>query len=170
MKGRKPIPTALHKSRGTLNTTRHEKGRAGEPIANGDLIDAPDWMTEGQQASWRYAIENAPLHLLKRIDRGVLAVWVIAEEQHRLAAMAQARMDAISAMPMLVKDRFKQAMASPYVGLTHRAGLRMLKAASELGFSPAARPRIASGAAAEPPAPDESPWARLRVLQGGKPA
>ena len=33
MRGRKPIPTDLHKLRGTLNTTRHGKGRTGEPEA-----------------------------------------------------------------------------------------------------------------------------------------
>ena len=33
MRGSKPIPTDLHKLRGTLNATRHGKGRSGEPEA-----------------------------------------------------------------------------------------------------------------------------------------
>jgi phage terminase small subunit len=44
----------------------------------------------------------------------------------------------------------------------------MLRAASELGFSPAARPRLAPGQAAH--RPEDEPWVHLRLLQGGKDA
>jgi phage terminase small subunit len=42
----------------------------------------------------------------------------------------------------------------------------MLKAGSELGFSHAARPRLATGA--QDPADDHSPWTQLKVIHGGK--
>ena len=49
MRGRKPIPTDLHRLRGTLNPTRHGKGRTGEPEAVADLPpEPPGWMGEGQ--------------------------------------------------------------------------------------------------------------------------
>jgi phage terminase small subunit len=44
----------------------------------------------------------------------------------------------------------------------------MIKAASELGFSPAARPRLAAGA--QEPAEEHSPWSQLKVIHGGKSA
>ena len=51
----------------------------------------------------------------------------------------------------------------------NRAAALMIKAASELGFSPAARPRLAAQAAQDP-ADEHSPWARLKVIHGGKEA
>ena len=69
MRGRKPKPTALHDLHGTFRATRH-KAREAEPKAVGDLLsEPPDWMTDGQQAGWRYAVENAPKGVLRRIDR-----------------------------------------------------------------------------------------------------
>ena len=38
MRGRKPIPTELHKMRGTHNATKHGRDRTGEPIAEGELL------------------------------------------------------------------------------------------------------------------------------------
>lgn len=165
MKGRKPKPTALHKLEGTFNVTDH-RHRAREPVAAGDLLpDPPKWMTADQKSVWCYAIEHAPKSLLKMIDRGALAVWVLAEDQHRLAAEMQAKIDTGSALPLLTKDKNGVPVVSPYLGIINRAGLRMLRAASELGFSPAARPRLIADT---PPAVDSSPWAQLTVIDGGR--
>ncbi len=46
----------------------------------GDLDEPPSWLTESQKEGWRYAIANAPRGLLKRLDRSVLTIWVIAED------------------------------------------------------------------------------------------
>jgi P27 family predicted phage terminase small subunit len=169
MRGRKPIPTDLHKLRGTLNTTRHGKGRSGEPEAAGDLPpEPPGWMSEGQQAGWRHAVEHAPKGILKAIDRGMLAVWIEAEDRHRTAAAMQARLDLGAKLPLLTKTKDGTAIASPYLGIMNRAAAIMIKAASELGFSPAARPRLAASAAQGDPADEHSPWSRLKVIHGGK--
>src|SRR4051812_10404221 len=126
MRGRKPIPTDLHKLRGTLNTTRHGKGQSGEPEAMGDLSpEPPGWMSEGQQASWRYAVEHAPRGILRQIDRGILAVWVEAEERHRTAAMMQAQLDQGTKLPLLTKTKDGTAIASPYLGILNRAAAIM---------------------------------------------
>ena len=64
MRGRKPKPTALHELHGTLNATRHGKGRSGEPVAEGDLPpEPPGWMSEGQQAGWRHAVGISPAYV-----------------------------------------------------------------------------------------------------------
>ena len=171
MRGRKPLPTGLHKVRGTYNATRHGKGRASEPVAEGDLGPAaPDWMTPDQKAGWRHALEHAPAGVLRKIDAGILAVWVIAESQHRAAVVAQARMDSASALPFLVKNKDGLAAASPYVGIINQSALRMLKAASELGFSPASRPRLGGPGdrPGQPPASEASPWDQFTVINGGR--
>jgi P27 family predicted phage terminase small subunit len=170
MRGRKPTPTNLHQLRGTYNVTRHGKDRSGEPKATGDLAAAPpEWMTEAQQAGWRYAIEHAPRGILKAIDRGMLAVWVEAEERHRTAAAMQAQLDQGTKLPLLTKTKDGTAVPSPYIGIMTRAAAIMIKAASELGFSPAARPRLAAQAASSPD-DEQSPWAQLKVIHGGKAA
>jgi hypothetical protein len=43
----------------------------------------------------------------------------------------------------------------------------MLKAASDLGFSPAARPRIGTGGNGGK-TDDESPWGQFEVINGGR--
>jgi P27 family predicted phage terminase small subunit len=168
MRGRKPTPTALHQLRGTFNATRHGKGRAGEPRAEGELPSAaPDWLTPDQQQGWTYAVQHAPAGVLRAIDAGLLAVWVEAECRHRAATIAQARLDQGSALPLLTKTRDGTPVQSPYLGIINRAALVMIKAASELGFSPAARPRL-GGAGGAPEGDGESPWAEFQVISGGR--
>jgi len=167
--GPKPIPTALHQLRGSFNATRHGRDRIGEPTAEGDLpAAAPDWMSPGQKEGWAYAMAHAPKGLLKAIDRGVLAIWVEAEDRHRTAVQQQARLDASSSLPLMTRGKDGQPIASPYLRLIRHAAETMLRAASELGFTPAARPRLAPGQT-EAPA-HESPWTRLKVIHGGQDA
>jgi len=181
MPGRKPKPTALLKLMGTANVTRL-KERGPEPEAPGDLlVEPPDWFSEGQAASWRYAVENAPLHILRRVDRGMLTVWCEAEDRHRRATEAQATLDRRSPkMPFMMARKRKgmddpdgkpttitELTISPYLAVITAAAGTMARASSDLGFSPAARPRLAQnnpGAAV----PNDSPWHRLKVLQGGR--
>lgn len=171
--GRKPKPTALHELQGTLNTTKH-RSRVTEPQPPGDPLHAPpDWLTDSQKEGWRYAIAHAPANLLKPIDRTVLVVWVEAEDRHRRATLAQAGLDARNPLMQLVLPRSRGAgkgtelVESPYVRIITRAAETLLRATAELGFSPAARPRLSAPDAPHQPAPGD-PWARLKVLQGGK--
>jgi hypothetical protein len=50
-----------------------------EPKPDGDLSEAPNWLNEYLRAGWAYALANSPPGLLKRIDRGALVAWVVAE-------------------------------------------------------------------------------------------
>jgi P27 family predicted phage terminase small subunit len=170
MRGRKPKPTKLHKLQGTLNVTRH-KDRSSEPQAQGDLLATPpSWMSAAQQAGWRHAVAHAPRGVMRQIDRGVLAIWVVAEDQHRIATMMQAELDQTTRLLLLTKNKDGTPTLSPYVTIINRAAATMLKAGSELGFSPAARPRLAAGALPPGALADEGEqgWGRLKVLQGGK--
>jgi P27 family predicted phage terminase small subunit len=165
MPGRRPKPTALHKLQGTFNVTDHGRARAREPVPAGELDDPPPGLTASQQAGWRYAVENMPRGVLKRIDRGVLTIWIEAEDRHHTAMTMQAKLDQDATLKLLV--RTPQGLApSPYNDILDKTAKTMFRAAAELGFSPAARPRI--HVAPEPGEVDaDNPWATLRLIPGG---
>ncbi len=162
MRGRKPLATSLHVLRGTYHATKHGRDRAGEPVAEGEIPDAPDWMSDSQRQIWADAVDNAPLGVLKACDAGILTVWVIAADQHQVASLQQAKLDAGASLPLMSVDRNGTPLPSPYLGIINKAALVMLKAGSELGFSPSTRPRmVGSPGKAEP-----SPWDEIdRPLQ-----
>jgi len=108
-----------------------------EPIPEGDLADAPDWMSESQKTGWNYAIENAPAGLLKKLDRSVLAAWVVAEDLHRRAAEMIEKFGILTKAP-----NTGLPIQSPYLPVVNKQAQIMLKAAEQLGFSPATRSRI----------------------------
>jgi phage terminase small subunit len=168
MRGRRPKPTALHRLHNTFNQTKHGRDRALEPVAEGDLDAAPPGLTPGQRASWRYAIAHAPRGVLKKIDRGMLKIWVIAEDRLDTANRMQAKLDASTELKLLVRGPLGLG-PSPYEDIIDKNSKRMFRAAQELGFSPAARPRLHADPE-PPPAAADDPWAMLRLIPGGKDA
>jgi P27 family predicted phage terminase small subunit len=139
MRGRKPKPTKLKELAGNPGKRRIA---AGEPKPEGNLAEPPEWMTDSQRAGWAYALAHAPRGLLKKIDRSALAIWVCAEDYHRQANQEQAALGRL-----LVKtEKNGVTVQSPYLPIINKQAQVMLKAAEQLGFTPAARPRIATGA------------------------
>jgi P27 family predicted phage terminase small subunit len=107
-----------------------------EPKPRGNLYDAPAWLTEAQRTGWDYAIECAPFGLLKRLDRSTLVAWVVAEDLHRQAA------EKLNGGAMLIKTPNGMPVQSPYLSILNKQAMIMLKAASEMGFTPASRSRV----------------------------
>jgi P27 family predicted phage terminase small subunit len=143
MKGRKPTPSRLKALRGNPGKRALPKN---EPKPAGELNAPPDWLTPNQQSGWTYALDNAPRGLLKALDRSVLVAWVIAEDLHRRAAEELERSGAL-----LVKaPNTGLPIQSPYLPIINKQAQIMIKAAEQLGFSPAARPRLAEGFKALP--------------------
>jgi P27 family predicted phage terminase small subunit len=129
--------------RGTYRPSRHDK-RAAATVTPGELsAEPPAWMSETQAEIWRFAVENAPAGLLKPIDAQVLVTWVTAADQHQTAAQQQNAADRGSSWPLLSADKERLTL-SLYVKIMDQAGARMLRAASELGFSPTSRPKLAA--------------------------
>jgi phage terminase small subunit len=157
----------LHKLHNTGRQDRQYGRRKQEPLPAGDLRDAPDWFNESQKASWDYAITNSPPGLLKLIDRGMLALWVEAEDRHRLATITQNELNRRNGAPFLVKSPLGMVM-SPYVEVIDRAAKIMFKAADHMGFSPVARPRIKVEVSPGSAAAQADPWTQLTVIPGGK--
>jgi P27 family predicted phage terminase small subunit len=157
----------MHKLRGTFNVTKHARDRKGEPIAVGDLTDAPLDLTDAQQDIWSYAIANAPRDVVKLIDRDVLKAWVTCVDTHNTARLMQARLDKDANLKLLIKGPFG-LVESPYIRIMDNCAKTMIRLAQELGFSPAARPRLKVDAPADAETDDDDPWALLRVIPGGK--
>jgi P27 family predicted phage terminase small subunit len=165
MAGRRPKPTALHRLQGTYHTGKHGRDRQFEPIAEGDLSRAPEGLTDSQRAVWRYAIEHAPRHVLKKIDRDMLLIWVEARDRWNTAREMQAQIDRDVTLKLLVRGPMG-LIPSPYNDILDKTAKTMIRVAQDLGFSPAARPRIQMAPEAE--AEDEgNPWTALRLVRGG---
>jgi phage terminase small subunit len=151
-RGRRPKPTELHRLHGTLNVTKHVRDRGREPKAEGDLLaEPPPGLTPGQAEAWLYAVTHAPKGVMRAIDKAVLFVWVVSEDLHRQAAEAQATTSLLLKTP-----HSELPIQSPYIPIINRQALIMLKAASELGFTPVSRPRVfAAGAMPGAALPDD---------------
>ena len=134
MRGRKPKPTALKELEGNPGKRRLNQR---EPKPTGDLYAAPGWMTDSQREGWAYAITHSPHGLLKHLDRSVLAIWVVAEDLHREAAEKIAQYGLLTKSP-----NAGLPLQSPYLAILNKQAQLMLKAGSELGFSPASRTRV----------------------------
>lgn len=168
MAGRRPHPTAMLQLRGSANVTRLARDRSHEPIPLGELADEepPLDLTDSQEEIWRYAIANMPRGVMKRIDRDLLRVWVEASDRHNTARLMQAMLDRDSKLKLLIKTPEGFA-PSPYNDILDKTAKTMFRAAQELGFSPAARPRLK----ADPltidatPEPDvrSDPWSFLEA-------
>ena len=135
MPGPKPKPSHMKLVEGNPG---RRKLNDKEPKPRGNLYDPPDWLTAAQRAGWEYAIESAPIGLLKRLDRSVLVAWVVAEDLHRQAA--QKINDADGAM--LIKTPNGMPAQSPYVSIVNKQAQIMMKAAAEMGFTPASRSKV----------------------------
>ena len=150
MAGRKPLPTTVKRIKGTLQKCRTNMR---EPKPQGDLVEPPDYMTEGARSAWRYALECAPPHLLKRLDMSVLEVWACAADLYRRAQAG------ISKTGLLVKaPNTGVPMQSPYLAIANKQAQIMTKAAVEMGFTPASRSRITQPTDTQI---DLDPWADI---------
>jgi phage terminase small subunit len=166
-RGPSPKPTALLKLRGSFNPAKGD-GRRFEPQPTGELVDMepPNDLTESQEDVWRYAVRHMPRGVMKAIDRDILRVWVEASDRHNTARLMQAMLDRDTKLKLLIKTPDGLA-PSPYNDILDKTAKTMIRVAQELGFSPAARPRIK----ADPPTieaiaePDirADPWSFLET-------
>jgi P27 family predicted phage terminase small subunit len=150
MAGRKPLPTTVKKIKGTLQKCRTN---SREPQPQGDLVEPPTYMTDGAKDAWRYAIDSAPQHLLRRLDMSVLEVWACAADLYRKAQAGLAKTGLLIKAP-----KTGVPMQSPYLAIANKQAQIMTKAATEMGFTPASRSRITLPMEA---ADDLDPWSEI---------
>lgn len=132
--GRKLKPTALKIIEGNPNKARINKR---EPKAKGNLSSPPRHLTSDQKKDWRWVIKHAPLGVLKNIDSSVLEIWVVAYDIYKRAVKA------VNEEGMVVLSPQQGVpMQSPHLATVNRQALIMLKAAAEMGFTPASRGKV----------------------------
>jgi P27 family predicted phage terminase small subunit len=112
-----------------------------DPKPAGDLKTPPAGFDETLKDIWRSAIRNAPPGLLKRIDASVLEVWCVAHRMYRRAVEEVEKSGMVTKSPTT-----GLAIENPYLWSINKQALIMLRAAEQLGFSPASRTRIRAGA------------------------
>lgn len=133
MAGRKPKPTALKLIQGTL---RKDRANMREPKPSGDLLEPPTYFSTEQSEVWNYAIANAPKGLLKRLDISILEIWVTAYVTYRESALK------VKQLGQVIKSPSGYPIVNPYLSNMNKQASIMMKASSEMGFTPTSRSRI----------------------------
>lgn len=133
MAGRKPKPTALKLIQGTL---RKDRANMREPKPSGDLLEPPTYFSIEQSEVWNYAIANAPKGLLKRLDISILEIWVTAYVTYRESALK------VKQLGQVIKSPSGYPIVNPYLSNMNKQASIMMKASSEMGFTPTSRSRI----------------------------
>lgn len=141
MRGRKATPTHLKLLHGNPGK-RALNPAEPEPAGMLSAIQPPEWYDAEHRKVWRTAIDAAPIGLLKELDASIMNIWVCAYVKHQAALMQQALLDENNGLPLLTKTKKGDFVESPYLKIASRQAALMIKAASEMGFTPAARTRI----------------------------
>ena len=131
-----------------------------EPRPEANIPECPPELGPVARAEWdRLVVELAALRLLTNLDRAALAAYCGA---YALWADATAHIEKYGAM---IKSPQGFPIQSPYLAIANRQAEIMMRIASEFGFTPASRSRIAAPAPSAPdlfsslraPAPEDQP-------------
>jgi len=117
----------------------HPPLNANEPRPEAAIPEAPAELSSAARAEWdRLAAELDALGLLTRLDRAALAAYCGA-----YALWAEAT-EAIQKYGAMIKSPQGFPIQSPYLAIANRQAEIMMRIASEFGFTPASRSRIAT--------------------------
>ena len=148
MRGRRPTPTRLKMLTGNPGKRPLNQD---EPRPEANIPECPPELGPVARAEWdRLVGELAVLRLLTNLDRAALAAYCGA---YALWADATAQIEKYGAM---IKSPQGFPIQSPYLAIANRQAKIMMRIASEFGFTPASRSRIAT-----PPPPDRGLFALL---------
>ena len=140
MRGRRPKPTRLKLLTGNPGKRRLN---ADEPQPEASIPDCPPELGPVAKREWdRLVGDLAKLRLLTSLDRAALAAYCGA-----YALWAEST-EAIQKYGAMVKSPTGFPMQSPYLAVANRQAEIMMRIASEFGFTPASRSRIATPAKA----------------------
>lgn len=131
--GRPAKPTDLKKLEGNLGKRKLPEN---EPKPAGNLSAPPSYLGAEEKKEWKFLIKNAPFGLLKHLDTAVLEIFVIARIQHRIAVRE------LASEGQNIETSNGNIIQNPRVGVMNRQAEIMLKAASQMGFTPASRSKV----------------------------
>lgn len=136
MRGRRPKPTRLKVLTGNPGK---RPLNVNEPRPEVAVPECPVELGPVARREWdRLAVELASLRILTNLDRAALAAYCGA-----YAMWAEAT-EAIQKFGTMVKSPSGYPQQSPYVAVANRQAEIMMRIASEFGFTPASRSRIAT--------------------------
>jgi P27 family predicted phage terminase small subunit len=138
-KGRKAKPTELRELNRNAGKRDLKKVTAISAPGSLDAFAPPEWLDENQAATWKVGLENAPLGVLKKIDTGVFLAWVIACARFKEAN------EALQLTSLVETGAMGGPIQNPLVGIANKQAELMIKAAGEMGFTPASRTRVSAG-------------------------
>lgn len=142
MRGRRPKPTRLKVLTG--NPGKRPLNRA-EPRPESSIPDCPPELGPVAQREWHRLVGAlGALGMLTSLDRAALAAYCGA-----YALWAEATQN-IQKFGTMVKSPSGYPIQSPYVAIANRQAEIMMRIASEFGFTPASRSRIAIPREQEP--------------------
>ena len=152
MAGRKPLPVAVKKIKGTLQKCRTNPN---EPRPQGLLGEPPEYMSEIAKEAWTYAINNAPPGLFSSLDAAVLERWANCAGLYREAL---AKINRSGVAGMIIKTPSGILRRSPLMVVIRDLAQEMRGYESEMGFTPASRSRVQ---VSPEQASQDDPWAEI---------
>ena len=149
MPGPPPTPLPLRLLKG--NPQKRPLRREIEPERPAEPPEAPAFLEGFARDEWyRVVGELHRLKLLTILDINPLAAYCTAYARWRTAAQALAKVEQINPAAAAAGLMIKRAQ-NPLVRIASRAEADMLRYASQFGFTPVARARLAAGPFGEPP-------------------
>lgn len=151
MRGRRPKPTRLKILTGNPGKRPLNEN---EPMPETIPPECPPELGPVARQEWeRMVAQLIPLRILTPLDRAALASYCAAY------AMWAEAIEAIQKYGAMVKSPSGFPVQSPYVSIANRQTEIMIRIASEFGFTPASRSRIAAPAEPTPNLFDLAPKA-----------
>src|SRR5260370_29932779 len=142
MRGRRPKQTRIKALTGNPGK---RPLNAHAPRPEPALPECPPELSPAAQREWaRLTGELSKLSLITNLDRGALATYCGAY------AMWAESMEQIQKYGTMVKSPGGFPIQSPYLAIANRQAEIMMRIASEFGFTPASRSRIATPSSHEP--------------------
>lgn len=131
--GRRPTPTATLR----LNRAYRNNEHGDRVEIDAAIPSCPDWLGGKAKTEWRRLVKTlGDQGILSLVDRGVLAEHCHAYDMWVTASKAVAR-DGLT-----IKTQRGEIMENPMGNAMWKAFDRVLKTATELGFTPVSRCRI----------------------------
>src|SRR3982074_136570 len=125
----------------TGNPGKRRLNNEDEPRPDANIPECPPELGPVARAEWdRLVDELAVLRMLTKLDRAALAAYCGA---YALWAEATVQLQKYGAM---IKSPTGFPIQSPYLSIVNRQAEIMMRIASEFGFTPASRSRIAAPA------------------------
>lgn len=131
-------PTVLHLIEGTESHKKDGKTRRQrEPKPSGKIPEPPAHLSDAEVENWKQIIAAVPDGLLTSLDR------VVFESYIRAWTLSQSAAAMVRAQGPVLTTTLGNVIQNPYLAVMNKQTLIAMKAAIEMGFTPAARTRIA---------------------------